>query len=62
MSDLVRVQTLETENRRLQSEVQKLRELVKNLEQQRDAIYWEYETIRYNTNEQLNCRTPVNTV
>jgi hypothetical protein len=61
MTDLARVQALKAENRRLQSEIQKLQELVKNVEQQRDGIYWEYETIRYTMNEQLTCRTLANT-
>jgi predicted nucleic acid-binding Zn-ribbon protein len=60
MTDLVKVQALEAEIQRLKSEIQKLQELVKKVEQQRDGIYWEYETIRYNMNEQLNCRTLAN--
>ncbi len=57
MTDLVKVQALEAEIRRLQSELQRSQELVEKLKQQRDDIYWEYETIRYNMNEQLTLRT-----
>ncbi|MHC1697636.1 MAG: hypothetical protein AB9919_06175 [Geobacteraceae bacterium] len=57
MTALAIVQLLEAENRKLQSEVQQLRELAKKLEEQRDGIYWEYESIRYNMNEQLTSRT-----
>lgn len=57
MTDHSKVQVLEAENRKLQSDLQGLRELVKNLEQQRDGIYWEYEKIRYTINEQLTIRT-----
>jgi hypothetical protein len=34
-----------------------LTELVKKVEEQRDGIYWEYESIRYSLNEQLPSRT-----
>jgi len=61
MSDLAKVQALEVENRRLQSELQRSQELVKKLEKQRDDIYWEYETIRYTMNEQLTLRTLAST-
>jgi len=61
MTDHANVQLLEAENRRLQSELQRSRELIKQLERQRDDIYWEYEKIRYTMNEQLSCRTLANT-
>jgi len=57
MTDLAKVQLLEAENRKLQSELEKTRELVKKVEEQRDGIYWEYESIRYTMNEQLTSRT-----
>jgi Asp-tRNA(Asn)/Glu-tRNA(Gln) amidotransferase C subunit len=57
MTDLAKVQLLEAENRKLQSELEKLTELVKKVEEQRDGIYWEYESIRYTLNEQLSSRT-----
>ena len=60
MTDLARIQALEAENSKLQSEIQKLHEMVDNLKKQRDGIYWEYETIRYNMNEQLTLRTLAN--
>jgi len=56
MTDPEKVQLLEAENRKLQSELQQLRELAKKLEEQRDSIYWEYESIRYAVNEQLTDR------
>jgi len=61
MTDLVKVQALEAEIRRLQSELQRSQEMVEKLKQQRDDIYWEYETIRYNMNEQLTLRTLAST-
>jgi len=57
MADLAKVQLLEAENRKLQSELKKTWELVKKVEEQRDGIYWEYESIRYAMNEQLTIRT-----
>lgn len=48
-----RVELLEAENRKLQSEIEKFQQLVKKLEEQRDGLYWEYEKIRYTMNEQL---------
>jgi len=57
MTDLAKVQLLEAENRKLQSELKKMTELVKKVEEQRDGIYWEYESIRYSLNEQLASRT-----
>lgn len=57
MTALAKVQQLEAENRKLHFELQQLRELVKKVEEQRDDIYWEYESIRYNMNEQLTSRT-----
>ena len=57
MTDLAKVQLLEAENRKLQSELKKTRELVKKVKEQRDGIYWEYESIRYAMNEQLTIRT-----
>lgn len=57
MTDLAKVQLLGAENQKLQSELQRLRELAKKLEEQRDSIYWEYESIRYAMNEQLTDRT-----
>lgn len=59
MTVLAKVQQLEAENRKLYFELQQLRELVKKVEEQRDDIYWEYESIRYNMNEQLTSRTLV---
>lgn len=59
MTALAKVQLLEAENRKLHSELQQLRELVKRVEEQRDGIYWEYESIRYAVNEQLTDRTLV---
>lgn len=56
MTDPEKVQLLEAENRKLQSELQQLRELARKLEEQRDSIYWEYESIRYAVNEQLTAR------
>jgi hypothetical protein len=57
MTDLAKVQLLEAENRKLQSELEITRELVKKVEEQRDSIYWEYESIRYSLNEQFTSRT-----
>lgn len=53
MTYLARVELLEAENRKLQSEIEKFQQLVKKLEEQRDGLYWEYEKIRYTMNEQL---------
>ena len=58
MTDLAKMQLLEAENRKLQSELQQLRDLAKKLEEQRDGIYWEYESIRYSMNEQLTAGIP----
>ncbi len=58
MSDLAKIKFLEAENKRLESELQRLLELIKKMEQQRDGLYWEYETIRYTMNEQLIGRSP----
>lgn len=61
MTYLARVELLEAENRKLQSEIEKFQQLVKKLEEQRDGLYWEYEKIRYTMNEQLTSRAlPVN--
>jgi len=38
MTDLAKMQLLEAENRKLQSELQQLRDLAKKLEEQRDGI------------------------
>jgi hypothetical protein len=59
MTDQAKVQLLEAENRKLRSELETTRELVKKVEEQRDGIYWEYESIRYTMNEQLTSRTRV---
>ena len=53
MTYTARVELLEAENRKLQSEIEKFQQLVKKLEEQRDGLYWEYEKIRYTMNEQL---------
>ncbi len=57
MSDLEKIKFLEEENLRLESELQRMLELTKKLELQRDGLYWEYEAIRYAMNEQNIDRT-----
>lgn len=54
MADLEKVQLLEAENRKLQSDILQLQGLVNKLKLQRDELYWEYETIRYKMNELTN--------
>lgn len=59
MSDHAKVKLLETENSRLLAELRKAQEVIDKLQKQRDAIYWEYESIRYALNEQISERSPV---
>ncbi len=56
MSENEKLQTMEDENRNLKAELKRSLELIEELKQQRDGIYWEYEKIRYSLNEQLTPR------